>query len=153
MFVTSTDRHAPFGSGYQLYLMRTDGSEDRRLTKGRGLNVYARFSPDSRRIAYLHQRGGNNIHIVDIDGKNDRAVYQESGGMASPGGACWSPDGKQLAFAVYDWQIDENGKKFLRAGQDANYRIVIIDADGKNQRELKLDTKADVIWMGHSQWR
>lgn len=152
-FVTSSDRHAPFGSGYQLYLMRPDGSEERRLTKVRGLNVYARFSPDSRHIAYLHQRGANNIHVIDIDGKNDHAVYRENGGMASPGGVCWSPDGKQLAFAVYDWQIDEKGKKVLRADQDANYRIVIIDADGKNQRELKLDTLARIFMISDPQWR
>jgi len=33
-FVTSSDRHPPFGHGYQLYLMKTDGTQQRRLTKG-----------------------------------------------------------------------------------------------------------------------
>src|SRR5437763_1194988 len=46
-FVTCSDRHPPHGSGYQLYLMKTDGTQQRRLTRG-GLNVYARFSPDGR---------------------------------------------------------------------------------------------------------
>jgi BlaR1 peptidase M56/WD40-like Beta Propeller Repeat len=39
-FVTCSDRHPPYGSGYQLYLMKTDGTQQRRLTKG-GLNCYA----------------------------------------------------------------------------------------------------------------
>ena len=34
--VTVSDRHPPHGSGYQLYVMRPDGTEQRRLTEGRG---------------------------------------------------------------------------------------------------------------------
>ena len=35
--VTVSDRHPPHGSGYQLYLMHPDGTDQRRLTEGRGL--------------------------------------------------------------------------------------------------------------------
>jgi beta-lactamase regulating signal transducer with metallopeptidase domain len=55
-FVTTSDRHAPYGRGYQIYLMRTDGTDQRRLTEGRGLNVYVRFSPDGKRLAILRQQ-------------------------------------------------------------------------------------------------
>jgi Tol biopolymer transport system component len=66
-FVTSSDRHEPFGSGYQLYLISPDGTQQRRLTHGRGLNVYVRFSPDGKRIVFLHQeRGVNSIRTIDI---------------------------------------------------------------------------------------
>ena len=151
-FVTFTDRHPPYGSGYQLYLMKPDGTEERRLTQGRGLNVSARFSPDSKKIVYTHQRGGGNIHIIDIDGKNDYTVLKDEG-VTNPERAVWSPDGKQLAITLFDWQIDEKGKKFLRNGENANYRLVIMDADGKNQRALKLDTEAKIISIILFQWR
>src|SRR5262249_23727304 len=74
-FVTCSDRHPPRGSGYQLYLMKTDGTEQRRLTKD-GLNVFARFSPDGRKILYLHQtaKEGNSIWVMDLEGKNAKEI-------------------------------------------------------------------------------
>jgi Tol biopolymer transport system component len=38
--VTVSDRNIPDDSGYQLYIMRPDGTDERRLTEDRGLNVY-----------------------------------------------------------------------------------------------------------------
>jgi hypothetical protein len=58
-----------------------------------------------------------------------------------------------LAITLIDWQIDEKDKKFLGGSGDHNSRIVIMDADGKNQRELKLDTKAKISWMSLNQWQ
>ena len=76
--VTVSDRHPPHGRGYQLYLMHPDGTDQRRLTEGRGLNVHPRFSPDSRRVAYLHQeRGSNSLWVVNIDGSGRRRVLQD----------------------------------------------------------------------------
>ena len=49
--VTVSDRHAPYGSGYQLYVMHPDGTGERRLTEG-ALNCYPKFSPDGKRIVY-----------------------------------------------------------------------------------------------------
>ncbi|HEV7223427.1 MAG TPA: M56 family metallopeptidase [Pirellulales bacterium] len=135
-FVTLTDRHPPYGSGYQLYLMKTDGTQERRLTEG-GLNVYARFSPDGKKLLYVHQTRaeGNSIWTVDVDGKNATELAREVG-LASPDGAFWSPDGKQIAVILFDWQMDENGRKVLRAASDANFRIEIMDADGTNRRQI-----------------
>jgi Tol biopolymer transport system component/beta-lactamase regulating signal transducer with metallopeptidase domain len=138
-FVTCSDRHPPFGSGYQLYVMKTDGTEQRRLTQG-GLNVYARFSPDSKKILYLRQTGkaGNSIWTMDVDGKNAKELLKEEG-LVSPDGAYWSPDGKQIAVILLNWEQDEKGKKFMRAGSDVtNPRLVIMDADGTNRRDLPL---------------
>src|SRR5262249_56273924 len=63
-FVTVSDRHPPHGSGYQLYVMRPDGTGQRRLTEG-GLNCYPRFAPDGRRIVYIRQtaKEGNSLWV------------------------------------------------------------------------------------------
>jgi Tol biopolymer transport system component len=136
-FVVTTDRHPPYGRGYQLYVMRTDGTQERRLTQG-GLNVYARFSPDGKKILYLHQTRaeGNSIWTVDIDGENATAIVKEVG-LASPDCAFWSPDGKQIAVVLFDWQLDEKGRKVINPSA-ANYRIEIMDLDGTNRRQLTL---------------
>jgi beta-lactamase regulating signal transducer with metallopeptidase domain/Tol biopolymer transport system component len=152
-FLTCSDRHAPFGSGYQLYLMKTDGTAQRRLTQG-GLNVYSRFSPDGKRILFLRQtaKAGNSIWTMDFDGKNAKEVLKEEG-LASPNGAFWSPDGKQIAVSLFNWQLDENGRKVGPVGTDANPRIEIMNADGTNRRELKLQGGTFVFIGSLGDWR
>jgi Tol biopolymer transport system component len=148
--VTVSDRHPPHGRGYQLYLMRPDGTEQRRLTEGRGLNVYPRFSPDSRRVAYLHQeRGINSLWVVNLDGTGRRQILQDENDT-SPDHLCWSPDGKSLAYKLLDWQRDEKGKKFLGDPEKANARIAIMDDDGKNSRPLMLPRAR---WLLEPDWR
>lgn len=153
-FVTSTDRHPPYGHGYQLYLMKTDGTQQRRLTEG-GLNVYSRFSPDGKKILYLRQtaKAGNSIWTMDIDGKNAKEILPEID-LASPDGAFWSPDGKQIAVSLFNWELDENGKRVGRAGSDtANPRIEIMDADGTNRRPLKLQGAKFMFIGSLGDWR
>jgi Tol biopolymer transport system component len=154
--VTSTDRHPPQGSGYQLYAMRLDGTEQRRLTKD-GLNVGARIAPDSRRIAYLFQnRDGNKLKLINIDGTGEETLLAENGAADSVDGFAWSPDGRRLAVIRYDWQLDANGKRFRSVDHDANYRIEIMDADGGNRRRLELqgaEPEADVLELSSPDWR
>ena len=149
--VTVSDRHPPHGSGYQLYVMRPDGTEERRLTQD-GLNCYPRFSSDSRSVVYGHQdKGGNSLWVVNIDGTGAREILKEDG-LSSIGASCWSPDGKQIVVHRYDWELDEKGKKFKRAGNDHNDRLEIMDADGKNRRELRLDDLRPLD-IGFPEWR
>lgn len=152
-FVTSSDRHPPHGRGYQLYVMRPDGTEQRRLTKD-GLNVYARFSPDSRRILYLFQnRNGNKLKIINVDETDEQTVISETDGANSVDQAAWSPDGKRIAVIRFDWQRDNNGKRILSHPGDARYRIEIVDTDGNNGRLIELQD-ATGSWLGGSlEWR
>jgi Tol biopolymer transport system component len=148
--VTVSDRHEPHGSGYQLYVMHPDGTAEHRLTQGKGLNVYPRFSPDSRKVAYLHQeRGKNSLWVVNIDG-TARSLVVEEENDTSPEQFAWSPDGKSLVSKLEDWKRDENGKKFIDNPEDANQRLAIIDVDGKNSRPLALPPAR---WVGAPDWR
>jgi Tol biopolymer transport system component len=149
-FVTVSDRHPPHGSGYQLYVMWPDGTAELRLTRG-GLNCYPRFSPDSRRVAYTHQDDGNSVWVVNIDGTGAREILKEEG-RTGVGASCWSPDGKQLVVQRFDWELDEKGKKFKSADGDHDYRLEIVDVDGKNRRVLRLDGLR-LVHMGFPEWR
>jgi Tol biopolymer transport system component len=152
-FLTGSDRHPPHGSNYQLYLIRTDGKEQRRLTEG-GLNCYARFSPDGRSVAYQRaDADGRSIRVLSIDGKNAHVVLSEKD-LTTVDSACWSPDGKRLAVVVFDWQQKEKGEKFIADPERANYRLVIVGVDGKDRRELKLAGVTKLVEIHHCpDWR
>jgi hypothetical protein len=150
--VTVANREPPFGRGYQLYRMHLDGSSELRLTKN-GLNCYPRFSPDSKRIVYLHQTGkeGNSLHTVDVDGNNDRTILREEA-LKSVEAGCFSPDGRRLAILRFDWKLDKKGAKYEEDPRDAHWRLEIADVDGGNRRELPL-VGATAIWLGKPDWR
>jgi Tol biopolymer transport system component len=148
--VVVSDRDAPPGWGYQLYLMRPDGTNPRRLTEGRGLNVYPRFSPDSREIAYLHQeRGTNSLRIVDVEAGSRRLLVQEQGNE-NVGELSWSPDGKRLVYEVENWEQDERGKHSSPDFNKSDPRLVVIDRDATNNRRLNL---APARWLENNDWR
>ena len=153
-FITCSDRHRPYGHGYQLYLMKTNGTHQQRLTKG-GLNVYARFSPDGKKILFLRQtaKEGNSIWTMDLDGKNAKEIVKEVG-LATPDGAFWSPDSKQIAVILFNWELDANGRKINRAGSDvADYRIQLMNADGTDRRPLTLQGAKFMFIESLGDWR
>ena len=136
--VTGSDRDDPQSSGYQLYLMRPDGTDERRLTEGGGLNLFPRFSPDGRQIAYLHSEGGeSSLWVVNIDGNGRRLLIQEEHDT-SPEQFCWSPNGASLAYQLRIWSRDEDGKKFISGAIDSNHRIAILDLQSGTSRPLGL---------------
>jgi Tol biopolymer transport system component len=135
--------------------MHPDGTGQRRLTRGIGLNCTARFSPDGRQLVYLHQeRGINSLHVVDVDGGKDRAVVQEKDRLR-PEGASWSPDGKRLAV-VLDQQPRPGAVDLLGNPIRDAYRLELMDAGGGNRRELKLRNADDVtvfpVQLGDPDW-
>ena len=92
------------------------------------------------------------LKLTEFQEKIARELIKEEG-LASPDSAFWSPDGKQLAVTLFDWEVNEKGEKFSSAAKDANHRIEIMDADGKNRRELKL-TDAKFLFIGAlGDWR
>ena len=78
--------------------------------------MYAKFSPDSRFIAYMYL---NNIYIESIDGRTIRQLTHDGSDLIVNGtgdwvneeefglrdGFKWSPDSKQLCY----WQFDTEG--------------------------------------------
>jgi RNA polymerase sigma factor (sigma-70 family) len=156
-FVTSSDRHPPLGRGYQLYLMHPDGTGQHRLTQDGGLNCSARFAPDGRHLVYVHQqRGVNSLHVMDIDGGNDRAVVTEKDRVC-PEGACWSPDGKRLVVVILK-RPTPGATDWLGSPIPEVRHLEVMDTDGGNRHELKLRGAKDVLlvprWMGDDpDWR
>lgn len=159
-FVTVSDRHPPFGSGYQLYVMHPDGTHERRITQDDGLNCYPRFRPGTNQIVYNHQgHGFDSLWLVDLDGTNRKQLLtSDQEGAGAPDGAYWSPDGKWLAVLRFDWQTTVPGilnpkkEKFRMPGY-CNDRIEIIAPDGSSRGIVKLQGVTKVDWIEHGDWR
>src|SRR5262249_27268049 len=98
--VTVANRQAPFGRGYQLYVMHPDGTHERRITEGKGLNCYPRFRPGTNQISYHKQAHDfDSLWLVNLDGTNRKQLLtsDKNGAGAPKDACCWSPDGNWLA--------------------------------------------------------
>jgi Tol biopolymer transport system component/DNA-binding winged helix-turn-helix (wHTH) protein len=80
-----------------LFAVRRDGSNLRRLTNDLARDGEAEFSPDERTIAFESNRGGRAaIWLMDADGSSVRPLTppSETTAWTSPR---WSPDGRSIA--------------------------------------------------------
>ncbi|HJN17873.1 MAG TPA: hypothetical protein QGH10_20400, partial [Armatimonadota bacterium] len=110
--IAYADREAgdasPMTSGVEIYTVRPDGTQRKRLTDSMGGNFLPAWSPDGKRIAFMSTRTGvPEIWIMDADGTGQRQITL-GGGTFLP---AWSPDGRQIACTSHGqiWLIDADG--------------------------------------------
>jgi len=105
--------------GAEVYVMNSDGSRQRRLTRNAFGDSAPVWSPDGQRIAFVSGRDGNQeIYVMNADGSGQRNLTQGPGGGSSP---AWSPDGRKIAF---------------RSLRDGNGEVYVMNADGSMQQNL-----------------
>ena len=102
--------------GDDLYFYDFASKKAARLTRERGEEEIATFSPDGRMVAFVR---GNNLHVVDVTSQREQAIttdgnhellngkldwlYQEEiYGRGNFRGYWWSPDSTRLAFLQLD---------------------------------------------------
>ena len=79
-----------------LYIMPIGGGKATALTSDMGWNIQPKFSPDGKHIAFISDRaGGDNLWVMDVDGKNLRQVSKEVNNIVH--NPAWSPDGQYIA--------------------------------------------------------
>jgi tricorn protease len=96
-------RHPDFHSGRlvfsylgDIWLAREDGTASRRLTDHRAREVYPRFSPDGRQVAFSSNRYGNyDVFVVAADGGTPQRLTFHSGNDDVVG---WTRDSARVVF-------------------------------------------------------
>lgn len=88
---------------YELFVMRSDGSNVRRLTFNRVDDIDPGWSPDGRHIVFERERGEygfEDLHMIDLATGATRAWVVSSG--IDEGDPAWSPDGEWIAYRGND---------------------------------------------------
>jgi Tol biopolymer transport system component len=81
----------------EIWTMRADGSEKRRLTRNRSADGEPSWSPDGTKIVFTRSRAGGygSLFLMEASGQNVRRLTRGP----YDGGPAWSPDGRVIAFA------------------------------------------------------
>lgn len=121
-------RNAHVGTG-DIHSIRTDGTGLTILTHSPAIDLFPRWSPDRRQIAFtrLPPSDGSQLMVMNADGSDIRVILTP--GVEYASGASWSPDGTSLVFANND------------PNEDGIYRIGL---DGSNMTNLTADLIGDV---------
>lgn len=78
-----------------IYIIPSSGGKAQLLTSDLAWQMQPKFSPDGKSIAYTSDEGGGeNIWIMDSDGRQKRAVTNEKFRMLNS--PSWSPDGNYI---------------------------------------------------------
>jgi Tol biopolymer transport system component len=86
------------GEQRHIYVMRTDGTDQRDLTPDNFRHSWPRWAPDGDRIAFTSRRTGNyELWIINRDGSGLRQLTQSAGGHYSP----WSADARMVAYSIH----------------------------------------------------
>jgi len=118
----------------EIYVMNADGTNPRRLTvTTSGNNLFPRWSPNGKRIAFNSDRDGQHkIYLMNADGMELTLLTPGGGARAT-----WSPDGKRIAFTSRSAEADT-----------ATREIFVIEVDGTRLTQL---THAGAR-SGHPDW-
>jgi Tol biopolymer transport system component len=138
----------------ELYSMKIDGSDLKRLTYNLGYDGGAYFSPDNKKIVWratafesraekadylrllkqgLVRPSKMEIWVANADGSGARQVTKNGAANFAP---YFTPDGKRILFASN--QDDPRRRKF---------ELYLIDLDGKNQERVTFGGEFDSFPM------
>jgi len=92
-----------------IWIVDANGGMARRLTSADGLELFPKFSPDGRWIAFTGDYSGTRqVHVISVDGGEPRQLtyYNDVGALPPRGGIDnevlgWTPDGKSILFAAH----------------------------------------------------
>jgi len=112
--VTQADMKTNFRNS-DVWVVSTDGGEPHPMTVSPRRDDSPRWSPDSRRIAFISDRDGKSqVYVIAIDGGEAQRVTDVQTSVQSYE---WSPDGKRIAYIAAD-PIPEAREKEKKDGFD-----------------------------------
>nr|WKN36446.1 S9 family peptidase [Tunicatimonas sp. TK19036] len=92
-----------------LWMMRTDGSQHRSLTRGNHRDFSPRWSPDGQKLLFASNTdSGVQLYLRWMDTGETAKLTNLT---QSPGNICWSPDGKWIALTM---QVPEDSPSLVQ---------------------------------------
>jgi TolB protein len=106
-----------------LYVVPSSGGRPRLVSRHRGMNTGASWSPDGSKLAVTLSRDGQpDIYVINArDGKILRRLTNN---RSIDSGAAWSPNGNEIAFV---------------SDREGGPQIFVMNADGSNQRRVSMN--------------
>jgi Tol biopolymer transport system component len=115
----------------QLFLVRSDGSGLRKLTRGPASHSFFSWSPDGRRIAYSSE---GKIMVASVEESSPQLV------IATHGLFAWSPKRDEIAFFVAGQNCETSGR--------CKTTIKTVRSDGSHVRTLTSRSDATFFKSG-----
>ncbi|MEE4116857.1 MAG: PDZ domain-containing protein, partial [Marinilabiliaceae bacterium] len=140
-FPTISKDQVVFSYGGDLYSVDADGGTARKLTTHNGYEMFPRFSPDGKHIAFTGQYDGNTeVFIIPAEGGvPERLTYTATLGRDDIGDRMgpnnlvigWTPDGKDIIFRSRKQSFNDfRGQLFLVAKEGGEAREVPLTDGG-----------------------
>jgi len=124
---------------FDIYTVRADGSDLRRLTNYGTYTAEGILSPDKRRIVFTSLKDGDlDIYTMNVDGSDVRRLTTTPG---YDGGPWWSPDGTRIVYRAHHPADSAELAQYQalladRIVRPGRMELWVMNADGSDQRQI-----------------